>query len=376
MKKILFLYFSLLILMTLFSYLFVDQNLIYFNNLYSGFYSTKRIQITLFYLLFIILLFVFYFPFLKKIKSKIIEIHTFKKIILVTIAILFFSYPAFLSFDIFNYIATSKVFFFYHENPYIIMPIEFIGDPLLLFMHAPNKIALYGPFWVGLTGIPYYLGFGNFIATLFSFKLLVILFYLSTVYLIWKHSKSLLITSVFAFNPLVIIETLISAHNDIVMAFLSLASILFLIKKRYVYSFIFLLFSILIKYASIFLVPVFIYVIYLKFREKEVNEEKIFLLSAISMFSIFLFSFLREEIYPWYAIWFLVFNSFISNQKYFYYFFLSFSFSLMLRYVPFMLLGTYFGPTPFIKFVLTFSFPVLTLFLVKFKSLWIEKTFS
>src|SRR5260221_3326430 len=115
-----------------------------------------------------------------------------------------------LSYDIFNYIATAKVLFLYHENPYIIMPIEFLGDPFLLFMHAANKLALYGPFWIIMTGIPFLFSVKNFILSLLLFKLFVASFYFGTILFFNKLAKNLLSIFVFGLNPLVIIETSVS----------------------------------------------------------------------------------------------------------------------------------------------------------------------
>src|SRR5581483_4454944 len=99
-----------------------------------------------------------------------------KIIIGVSVSLLLLAYPTMLSFDIFNYIATAKVLFHYHENPYIIMPMEFIGDPLLHYTRAANKVALYAPFWIFITGSPYVLGFKNIFLILFNFKILNVLF--------------------------------------------------------------------------------------------------------------------------------------------------------------------------------------------------------
>ena len=140
------------------------------------------------------------------------------------------SYPAILSYDIFNYIGTSKVLFIYHENPYLQMPIEFIGDPILMFTRAANKVALYGPLWVFLSGIPYAISFGNYFVSVFVFKIFVSVFYVGIVYLIRKLTNSYFSILLFAANPLVIIETFVSGHNDVVMMFFALLAF-YLLKK-------------------------------------------------------------------------------------------------------------------------------------------------
>lgn len=372
MKKLtVILYCIFLLLFAIFSYVFIDPNLSYLKNIYSGFAFSNRSLTTIFYIFSIIIFFIFYGVFIywglrKKINLKEIFI-----LLIITAGILLFSYPAMLSYDIFNYIATSKVLFFYHENPYIVMPIEFIGDPLLAFIHAANKIALYGPFWILLTGIPHVLGFENFIITLFGFKLFSAVFYLGTAFLIWKISKDIMPLILFALNPLVIMETLVSGHNDIVMIFFILFSYFLLAKKKVFFAILFFILSILIKYATILLLPVFLYTFWKLAIKKEINWNTIFYFSSLLMFVGFLLSPVREEIYSWYAIWFLPFAFLVPEKKTPLYVSISLSFGLLFRYVPYMLFGTYAGLTPAIKLIATFlpSFLVGFYLIIK-KKIW------
>lgn len=371
MKKLtISLYCGFLLLFTIFSYVFVDLNLTYLKVFYSGFYFANRLLATIFYISSVVIFFIFYSVFIYLGVKKKINLKEILALLGMTALILFFSYPAMLSSDIFNYVATSKVLFFYHENPYLVMPIEFMGDPLLAFTHAANKFALYGPFWILLTGIPYLLGSGNFIITLFSFKLLNILFYLGTIFLIWKIFKNILSIILFALNPLVIIETLVSGHNDIAMVFLVLLSYFLLMRKKVFLGILFFILSILIKYATILLFPIFLYIIWKLVKNREIDWTKMYFFSTLLMLIAFLLSPIREEIYPWYAIWFLSF-SFLQNKKILAYISIAFSFGLLFRYIPFMLLGTYIGLAPLIKSIVTFLPPFLIgfYFIIK-KEIW------
>lgn len=329
-----------------FSYLFVDPNLFYLDFFYTDFFQLHRYLTTIFFTSSLLVFFLFYLAILYTIKQNKLSSKELFFLLITTVCILLFSYPAMLSFDIFNYIATAKVTFFYHENPYILMPMEFTRDPLLTFMHAANKTALYAPFWILLTGIPFLLGFGSFLVILFNFKILVVIFYIATVLLIWNMTKSLYKTAFFACNPLVIIEVLVSGHNDIVMMFLLLLSLYFFLNKKTNKTIYFYIFSVGIKYVTGVLVILLPFLV-----KKQWKQEKIFLLITISMFCVFLLSSFREEIYPWYALWFLVPGTFLIDKKPIQYFFISISFGLLLRYIPFMFLGTYFGPTPILKII-------------------------
>ena len=379
MKKPLFFsaYILFLIFVTIFSYTFIDANLIYLKKIYSGFSTQNRLMTTIFYTILLIIFFLFYLLFLRSAEKKRLTLVDVKLLIGVAIGILIFSYPAIVSYDIFNYLMSAKVLYFYRENPYIVMPIEFLGDPFLLFTHAANKYALYGPFWLILSGLPFLLGFGNFILTLLSFKLFIILFYLGTIILIWNICKNVYQTVFFALHPLVLIETLIGSHNDVVMMFLVLLSFYLVMRKKVIWAIVALLLSILIKYATLFLIPVFIYTVWKMSFRKKIEWENIFMYSWISMMVIFFLSPLREEMYPWYAIWFLVFASFLTHKKFIFFFSLAFSFGLLLRYIPFMLVGTHFGITPPIKVVVTLFPPVLVLLYLGIKrKLWSKKIFQ
>lgn len=355
MKNITLLLYSVtLVGLTLFSYFFVDQNLIYLHALYSGFAFQQRLITTLVYSLITILLFIFYLLFIYYFKKEKLSAQDIKKLVMITCIALLFAYPAMLSYDIFNYLTTAKVLFFHHENPYFIMPIDFLNDPNLAFTRAANKTALYGPLWLIISGIPFILGVGNFFITILGFKLLNIFFYLATIFLIWKLRKDLFSVLLFALNPLVIIETLLSGHNDIVMIFFALGSLLFIREKKYLLAICFITCSIFIKYATLFLLPIFIFMLWKSYQHKIIHWERNFLLAGASMFIIFAFSPLREELYPWYAIWFLPFFFLIPEKKSLFYFSVVMSFGLLLRYIPFMYSGTYFEQTPLIRNILMF----------------------
>src|SRR5579872_3286858 len=259
MKRIVFgCYIIFLLLFVAFSYLFIDPGLFYLRSIFTNFFQLDRISTTILFCLFLVISFGFYAYCLRFVSTGKLLLKEVIILLAVTIGILLFSYPAMVSFDIFNYIATAKVSFFYHENPYLIMPIEFPGDPLLLFMHAANKTALYAPIWILLTAIPYLAGFGNFLVTLFFFKVFVVLFFTATLFLMWRMGKSVKQLVWFGLNPLVIFEVVVGGHNDIVMLFFLLLTVFLLYKSQKGKSIVFFILSIGIKYATLILTPLFV----------------------------------------------------------------------------------------------------------------------
>lgn len=348
-------YIVVLLLLTVLSWGFVDANLPLktFQFLYDLVHFQRQWAVSIYSLL-IIALFVFYGFILWFVEHKLFNLRQIITLIGITIGVLFFAFPG-LSYDIFNYIATAKVTFFYKENPYLVMPIEIPNEPMLAFLHAANKTALYGPVWILLTGIPFILGLGDLFVTIFAFKAWILVFYVALVWLIWKISNhSLRALTLFALNPLVVIETLIGAHNDAVMMFLALASFYFFKHNRITLSLILLLLSAFIKFATLFLFPIYAYLLYLRWNNAKTDWQQVWRWSALAMYLIFFLSPLREEVYSWYLIWPLTFVVLIKGESLLLWLSLGFSAGLLFRISPFIYTRSWGGITPLIKKIVTF----------------------
>ena len=359
-----FFYYLILIVFTILSWGFVDANALLpgIPSLHSIIYS-KTLYPTVWYAVTVAVLFAWYFWTLYRVRKGFLTSKHVWYLIISSVAILMWAYPA-LSNDIFNYIATAKVTFFYRENPYIIMPIDIPNEPSFAFLHAANKVALYGPVWIALTGIPHFLGMGNLLITLFTFKIFVIGWYLLLCYLIWIASgKKSWALAFFALNPLVTLSTLVDGHNDVVMMFFALSSFYLLGKKQYVGSVISLVLSVFIKYATVVLLPVYLYSLLLSTCGKRVNIKSQWVWCSIAMYLIFFLSPIREEIYAWYFIWPLTFLALVDKPTILHAASYGFSLGLMLRIVPFFYTRSWSGMTPLIKKIVTFVPPVISTFI-------------
>jgi hypothetical protein len=350
-KRINLIYLIICIVFLIFSWGFVDLNMpLPTNGLLSiginilrEFETHFRIYSALLFIAMLAGLSECYLYSLSKVDIYIFNFDKLKTIFLTIILLLFFSFPA-LTYDLFNYIETAKVAFTYHENPYVTMPIEIPNDPNLAFTRAANKVALYGPVWIILTAIPHYLGFGNLYLTIFAFKALMTFGYIASLILIYKITRDWRNVVFFGLNPLIVIETLISGHNDIVMMVLVLLALLFFSYRIYLHriiGWIFLIGSVLVKGSTIVLLPVYII--------KRFNEENKLLLSFVFLFLVFiLIAPLREELYPWYSVWWITLVAILPYKKYRFVFWFSIitSISLELRHVPYMITGIYEGWGP------------------------------
>lgn len=307
---------------------------------------------TLIYLILISLLFTNYYLLLRLVKEKKLSEKQLWWLILIISGTLLLSYPAF-SYDIFNYMFDAKTVVIYHQNPYRVKPIDFQGiDPWLNFLHWTHRSSVFPPFWILLTTIPFILGFGKFLLILWNFKALMVLAYLGTIYFLGKiltklsPEKKLLGLTFFAFNPLVIIESLVSAHLDVVMIFFALVSIYYLISQKRVISFLFLALSVAIKYVTLSLLPL----IFLGFK-----RWLALILMAISLLVVIK----KIEIQSWYFLWLLPFTAMIFDRLWLWCIAIGFSLGLLLRYAPFLYYGHWNPPVPTIKFWATIIPPVL-----------------
>lgn len=355
------LYGLILMVFTILSWAFGDVNaplpkivslqpIVYFQTIYPTVWYTGSVAA----------LFGWYFWILHRIKHGLLSSKYVWRLIFGTVVILVWAYPA-LSNDIFNYIATAKVTFLYRENPYLIMPIDIPNEPSFTFLHAANKVALYGPVWITLTAVPYFLGMGNLLATVFTFKIFVITWYLLLCYLIWIVSeKKSWPLAFFALNPLVVLSTLVDGHNDVVMMTLVLAAFLFMKRRQFVVGLLLLFASILIKGATLVLVPVFLWYLYSVWRKRAVPWQYVWYWASVSMYVIFFLSPLREEIYAWYFIWPLTFLALVDKPSVLHAASYGFSLGLSLRIVPFFYTRSWSGVTPLVKKIVTFVPPLIS----------------
>ena len=152
-----FAYFFVLFLLSIYSYSQIDLNLTLLQT--PWFLSFKSALINLGYynrplstVIFTVLVLLLYI-----IKPK--------KIILAiggVCLISLLSYP-FLSHDFFNYIFDARIVTLYHQNPYFFKALDFPNDTWIRFMQWTHRTYPYGPVWLVLTIIPSFLGFGKFI---------------------------------------------------------------------------------------------------------------------------------------------------------------------------------------------------------------------
>jgi len=344
-----------LVIFGIYSYWLIDPNITFFQSpywvafrdwaVYLGYYR-RDISFAV-YLILLVALFVFQYFFLKKFKQySAVRIAGF-------LALLgCISYP-FLSHDLFNYLFDARILTHYGLNPYTHTALDFQKDLWTRFMHWTHRTYPYGPTFLPLSLIPSFLGLGKFSLTFLLYKLMNGALYFLAVYVLNKKNKREALF--FATHPLIIIEGLINAHNDMIAVSLGLIGIYLLGKKYNVWSRIILLFSAGIKYVTAPLLLLFVMVRHSREDGNQVYKFQ-FLRSDFRLdtrlrgydnpvliafiFQIFLILYLcyKMEIQPWYFLSLFVFLPYfpqlIERLNILF-------FGLLLSYYPFIRLGAW-----------------------------------
>lgn len=316
---------------------------------------------TLLYCSIVILLFAIYCLTLWLVHHKQITTKKLWTIIIFIAVILTPSYNAF-SYDLFNYIFDARIVSNYNLNPYEYKPLDFTNDPMLSFMRSTHRVYPYGPVWLGITVPLTFVANEIFILSLIFFKSLSALAFLGTAIFIGKIAQVLKLKNVnlaivlFALNPLVLIESLVSSHNEIVMMFFAISSLYLLFINKKIFSGLFFLISIGIKYATAIFIPIYL----LKLFAGKIDNKKLldytFVLSVMAVIATSLASGQNKgaEFQPWYLLLTAPFVSLIERNIVKFLFFGVCLFALF-SYIPFLYEGIW--PENIVEFknILLFS---------------------
>lgn len=348
-------YFVLIISLIVYSYTQVDLNLtLSSNHLYQSIqytlthvgYFNRPLSTTLFLIL-IAGSFGFYFLVLHLVQKKLLSLTQIKWLIGLSLLLLF-AYPAF-SHDLYNYMFDARIVTKYGLDPHYFRALDFPSDTWTRFMRWTHRYYPYGPGWLMLSQLPSYLGMGKFILTLGWFKLMFGLFHILNCLLIYKIAErmhkpvALFVLNFFAFNPLVLVESLLSPHNEVMMLALAFLGCYFLLTKKTALSVVALIASISIKYLSGVLIPLLWW--------RKPTDKKLYVAGFIGWLLGLAPLMLLREPYPWYFVP-LVGVAALSGHKWIQLFTVSTSAGLLVRYAPFLWTGEYTDQTMYMQTVL------------------------
>jgi len=197
-----------------------------------------------------VLVFVLYLLALRRLPAQVS-----RRFIFTSTALLGFLYiliPIVTSRDLYSYIAYARIGVIHHLNPLTTLPTAIcrsdkICDEIYNYVYWAHQPSAYGPTWIFLTSSLQWLftlfGVNHIIPMLIALRFLGLAMHLLSTLLIWKISGQLQrpngiispttrlrATLAFAWNPLLLFEACVNAHNDTTLLPLILLAVWFLVR--------------------------------------------------------------------------------------------------------------------------------------------------
>nr|BBH94931.1 hypothetical protein KTA_31300 [Thermogemmatispora argillosa] len=160
--------------------------------------------------------------------------------------------PVVTSPDLFSYLIYARMGVIYHLNPLTTLPTQIQYDAVYPYLYWIDQPSAYGPTWAAITCFLQWLalplaGANNLVLPLLLLRLLGLAAHLGSALLIWSISgflqperdapqngqqRRVLATLAFAWNPLLLFEAAVNAHNDSTLLFLILLGLWLLVRGK------------------------------------------------------------------------------------------------------------------------------------------------
>jgi hypothetical protein len=184
--------------------------------------------------------------------------------------------PAALTSDIYSYASYGRLLAFYSANPYFVPPSAFPHDAVYNWLYWKDTVSIYGPIWTWVSALLSFFGGNGQMRVIFTFRVFAFAAHLLNIALVAATLRSMgrsdrivtVGTLLYAWNPLVLVESSLGAHNDVFMVtFLLLGLFLctraeargtFLRARGYIPPLLAFTFATLIKFSAAPAIGVFI----------------------------------------------------------------------------------------------------------------------
>ncbi|NUM25920.1 MAG: glycosyltransferase family 39 protein [Candidatus Buchananbacteria bacterium] len=166
--------------------------------------------------------------------------------------------------DFYHYFFEDIVIVKYQQNPYFVAPLNVPHEPLAVLSGWQFLPAQHGPARFLLTVPAAWLSQGSIVIGIFLYKVIFAVFTALSAWLAYQiarqfdPAKAIFIYLLCAWNPLILFGTFAGGGTDILLVFWLLAAVYLAIKERPVLAIAALGLSVLIKYVTILLVPIFL----------------------------------------------------------------------------------------------------------------------
>jgi alpha-1,6-mannosyltransferase len=142
--------------------------------------------------------------------------------------------------DVYGYAFQGRIVAVLGQNPFVHLYRDFAGDPfyfIVTFRHLPASTG-YGPLWILVDAALGWLARNGLLVNLLLFKTLAAGLHLAASLLVYAilgrtaPERRLAGTLFYAWNPLLLYELVVNAHNDAALAALALLGFFFLSRRR------------------------------------------------------------------------------------------------------------------------------------------------
>jgi hypothetical protein len=201
-------------------------------------------------LLAFLLVFLLYLLALRRL-PHFINTSTFRYILYSTalLGLMYVLIPVVASPDVFSYLSYARMGIIYHLNPLTTLPTAIPADPTYVHTYWNTQPSAYGPTWVALSSALQWLtlifGSQTLLPMIIALRLVGLAAHLCSTLLIWSiigriqraqgqisPAKRTFATLAFAWNPLLLLEACVNAHNDAVLLLLILLAVWFLVPGK------------------------------------------------------------------------------------------------------------------------------------------------
>ena len=175
--------------------------------------------------------------------------------------------PIMLSTDVYAYAIYGRVSAIYGANPYGAAPPISPSDPFMPLFGQPYLPSWYGPFWTVISAGLAWLSGERVGLTVLLFRGLAVLAALAAAALLWDNlrrsapERAIQGLVLFLWNPLLIIETGLSGHNDAVMLAFVLFGLWLHLRGCKAGAVVALTLSALVKFLTGMLIPLYVWMV-------------------------------------------------------------------------------------------------------------------
>ena len=198
-------------------------------------------------------------------QTRTLELESARPILAVTVllAVPLMVLPGLMSDDLYLYNLYGRTISVYGANPIYYSPSSFPADAHLPWVHWKELRSSYGPIWLMLSAALSRIGVDSLTMTVIVYRAAAAVLHLLTVAVLWSTLRSTSARSAatrtifYAWNPLVLLEVVGNAHNDVLVALFAVLLVAAAMRRAWLASAFFGACAVMVKpFALLLLVPV------------------------------------------------------------------------------------------------------------------------